>query len=149
MVTALQAFRVIKYSSSQTRQVFPPTISQQDPSETVDRLKTAIKQLREEYEQVKAERDTLKEEKRQNLQDRRQKRIEEWRFVIRNFDFETDSFASTDTYSQMKLYLRPEVIEMFEMPRTLHVGNDARVDPPYRSKSLDEVARIEWEWGLI
>jgi hypothetical protein len=84
----------------------------------------------------------------QNRQER-QRRIDAWRSVIRDFDFEADRFASTDTYSQMKPYLRPEVIKMFEEPRTLHVGNEARGDTAYKYTLLDEVARIEKEWGLI
>src|SRR5215210_5040717 len=45
-------------------------------------------------------------------------RIKEWRSVILDFDFDRESFASTDTYSQMKQCgLKPEVIEMFEAQR--------------------------------
>ena len=72
-------------------------------------------------------------------------RIEEWRSVIHNFDFDRERFASTDTYSQMKQYLRSEVIDMFEAQRTLHVGNEARGDTTYKYTLLDEVDRIEGE----
>ena len=82
-------------------------------------------------------------------QEYRRRRIEEWRSVINGFDFETERFAGTDTYSQMREHLRPEVIEMFETPRTLHVGNEARGDTTYRYTLRDEVARIEKEWGLV
>jgi hypothetical protein len=81
-------------------------------------------------------------------QERCRERIEEWRSVTH--DFGTDRFADTDTYSQMKLEgLRPEVVKMFEAPRTVHIGNEARGDTAYRSTPLDEVARIERKWGLI
>ncbi len=38
---------------------------------------------------------------------------------------------------------------MFEKPRTAHLGNPARGEHAYRYTLLDEVARIEREWGLI
>ena len=101
-----------------------------------------IAQLQEQVEQLTAERDALRDEKRQA-------RITEWRFIIQDFDFATDTFASTGTYSQMKPHLRSEVIEMFETPRGIHVGNEARGDLAYGYTLLDEVARIEKEWGLI
>ncbi len=89
-------------------------------------------------------------EEYQNLRDQRRKRIEEWRSAIRNHQFgDYPRFASTVAYSQMRPYLRPEVIEMLEAPRTFHVGNEARGDSAYRTALLDEVARIEKEWGLI
>jgi hypothetical protein len=79
----------------------------------------------------------------------RKRRIDHWRSVIRDFDFETDRFAGTDTYSQMKPYLKPEVVKMFETPRSVYIGNEARGDTAYSYTLLDEVARIEREWGLI
>ena len=90
--------------------------------------------------------DSANKEHAQNRQERRQ-RIDEWRSVIHDFD--TDRFAGTDTYSQMKPHLRPEVIKMLEAPRTFPVGNEARGDTAYRYTLLDEVARIEQEWGVI
>jgi hypothetical protein len=75
----------------------------------------------------------------------RRRSIDHWRSVIRDFNFETERFAVTDTYSQMKQYLRPEVIEMLEAQRTVHIGNEARGDTAYRYTLLDEVARIEKE----
>jgi hypothetical protein len=81
-----------------------------------------------------------------SVQERWRERIGDWRSVIRDFDFYRESFASTDTYAQMKQYgLKPEVIDMFEAQRTLHVGNDARGDTAYKYTLLDEVARIENE----
>lgn len=82
-------------------------------------------------------------------QERWRGRIEEWRRVVLNFDFENERFASTDTYSQMKPHLQPEVVKMFEKPRTVHIGNPARGDTTYRYTLLDEIARIEKEWGLV
>jgi hypothetical protein len=73
----------------------------------------------------------------------------EWRSVIHDFDLDSQSdrrsFLRTDTYSQMKQYLKPEVIDMFEAQRTLHVGNEARGVTAYHYTLLDEVDRIERE----
>jgi hypothetical protein len=89
-------------------------------------------------------------EQPQSLEDHRRKRIEEWRQTIRRFDFrEIGSFGRTHTYAEMKPHLRPEVVEMFEAPRTVHISNPARGDTTYRYTLLDEVARLEKEWGLI
>jgi phage terminase Nu1 subunit (DNA packaging protein) len=110
-----------------------------------DQLSEVLLDTKRERAKFRAERDELKAGERR-------KRIEEWRSVIRDFDFRTYSFAEAeaDTFSQMKLVgLRPEVIKMFEAPRTLPVGNEARGDTAYRYTLLDEVARIEREWGLI
>lgn len=112
-----------------------PTVEREDSLEVIKR--------------VTAERDALREEKRQDLQNQRRKRIEEWQSFIGNFDFVNGKFASTRTYAQMRPHLRPEVIEMFETPRGLYVGNEARGDTAYRYTLLDQVARIEKEWGLI
>jgi cell division protein FtsB len=106
--------------------------------------------LRTIIQQLTAERDALKEEKRQDLQDQRRKRIEDWRSAINNHEFGGyPRFASTVAYSQMKPHLRLEVVEMLEAPRTFHVGNEARGDSAYGYTLLDEVARIEKEWGLV
>jgi hypothetical protein len=98
---------------------------------------------------LKAENEQLKrqnEELTQRLDERKRERIDKWRSVIRDFDFETERFAETDTYSQMKQCgLKPEVIDMIEAQRIVHVGNEARGDTAYKSTLLDEVARIENE----
>jgi hypothetical protein len=108
-----------------------------------------VERLQEQLDNVAAERDELREEKHRDLQNQRRKRIEDWRLVIRTFDFSTGGFAGTDTYSQMKPYLQSDVVELLETPRTIHVGNEARGDLAYEYTLLDEVARIEKEWGLI
>jgi hypothetical protein len=82
-------------------------------------------------------------------EERLRERIEKWKSVIPEYDLDdTDDrrrFLRTDTYSQMKQYLPPEVIEMFEAQRTLHVGNEARGETAYHYTLLEEVARIENE----
>jgi len=125
-----------------------------DENEQLDQLN---KNLEAERKQVS---DLLQDEKRENRKlkgerdelkaGQRQKRIEDWRSAISDHEFGGyPRFASTVAYSQMKPYLRPEVVEMLEAPRTFHVGNEARGETAYRYTLLDEVARIEKEWGLI
>lgn len=83
------------------------------------------------------------------LQDQRRKRISEWRFAILDFNFDgSGGFSGTDTYAQMKPHLQSEVVETFEKQRMFVVGNGARGDW-YKYALLDEVARIEREWGLL
>lgn len=108
-----------------------------------DQLSDLLQETKRENAKLKAERDELKAGERR-------KRIEEWRSAITNHEFGGyPRFASTVAYSQMKPHLRLKVVEMLEAPRTLHVGNEARGDTAYRYTLLDEVARIEKEWGLV
>ena len=103
--------------------------------------------LRSEVQQLRA----MSPEEARIRRDQRRKRIEDWRAAVRGF-YSGDTygyFAATDTYSEMRPHLRPEVIEMLETPRMSTVGNEARGDVAYRSALLDEIARIEGEWGLI
>jgi F0F1-type ATP synthase membrane subunit b/b' len=107
------------------------------------RLAEENQSLKEQLRQAEQQRDEL-------MSGERRKRIEDWRSAISNHEFGGyPRFASTAAYSQMKPYLRPKVVEMLEAPRTFHVGNEARGDSAYQYTLLDEVARIEREWGLI
>ena len=121
-----------------------PTIEQRSPETSQE-----MAQLREQVKRLIAERDALREEKRQGLQDQRRKRIEEWRSAIRNFDFETERFGATDTYSQMRPHLQPKVIRMFETAGITYADTGMRGDSIHGRTLLDEVARIEKEWGLV
>jgi len=105
--------------------------------------------IRKENEQLKAERDALREQKRQNLQEIRRKRIEDWRFVIRNFNFDAEMFTSTDTYSEIRPHLQSDVKRRLEHPEMIIAGNPTRGENVRRRILLDEVARMEKEWGLI
>lgn len=115
------------------------TVMQEDSSTVIERLKADIERLKTENAWLS-----------DSLEGRRRKRIEHWRSVIRSFDFSyIGTFGHTETYAEMKPYLRPEVIQMLEEPRTTHVGNPARGQHAHKYTLLDEVARIEREWDLI
>jgi hypothetical protein len=105
--------------------------------------------IRMENEQLKAERDALSEEERRILQDHRRLRIEEWRSLIRNFDFDAERFSSTDAYSQMRPHLQRDVKRKLEHPGMFIAGNATRGEHAHRYMLLDEIARIEKEWGLV
>lgn len=113
------------------------------------RIQREREQFRAENAQLKEERDALREAQNRDLQNQRRKRIEEWRSVIRNFDFETEKFGATNTYSQMRQHLQGQIAHMFEGNSTVHLVNEARGPEFVRYELLDEVARIEKEWGLI
>jgi hypothetical protein len=98
---------------------------------------------------------TMSPEEYRTRQEQRRKRIERWRTTIRGFDFTSD-FALTETYSEMTQYLRPDVRDRFEssfgvlqkMATTAFVPRE-RGPSGDRRTLLDEVARIEKEWGLV
>lgn len=141
--------------STQLKQIHKELTFIKEANERVrGKLREAEQELEEhrrENKELTANKTVLENEKRQNLQDHRRKHIDEWRSVIQDFDFDTERFAGTNTYSQMKPHLQTGVIEMFETPRMLYVGNDARGDSAYKYTLLDEVTRIEREreWDLI
>jgi hypothetical protein len=124
-----------------------------DENEQLEQLNKNLEaernQLSELLQDVKRENRKLKEQRDELKAGHRRARIERWRSVIRDFDFHTENFASTDTYFDMEPELQPEVADMFVHPRRFHVGNEAHGDSAYRTALLREVSRIEREWGLI
>lgn len=86
-------------------------------------------------------------------QAKRRKRIQQWRAAIQNFDFSAHKFVYTDTYADIRPHLQPNVKGMFESKLGaiykfhLLAERPSRADD--RSILLDEVARIEKEWGLV
>ncbi len=69
--------------------------------------------------------------------------------MIRNFDFDVERFTSADTYSQMRPHLQPDVKRKLEHPEMIIFGNATRGENAHRYMLLDEVAKIEKEWGLV
>ena len=82
----------------------------------------------------------------------RRKLIDSWRLAISNekYDFidYRSKFLSSAIYSSLRPHISPEVVRMIEAPRTMYVGG-ARGDNVRQYTLLDEVARLEWEWGLL
>jgi hypothetical protein len=116
----------------------------------IEALETTSERLREELRQTKEELEVSKAGERR-------KRIEKWRAEIRTHSFARHPlggsfFAHTETYSEMRPHLPPNVRERYESstpvgtilssPRKAGREGDKRV-------LLDEVARIEKEWGVI
>lgn len=82
-------------------------------------------------------------------QEHRRQRIEEWRSAIRDFDFSAGRFTSTETYSQMRPHLDPDIKRKFEHPGMIILGNATRGEHAHSYMLSDEIARIEKEWGLV
>jgi hypothetical protein len=118
-------------------------------AEGEQKLERVRAEYAQELGQLTAERDALREEKHRDLQNERRKRVDGWRTAIRNFDFGADNFANTDTYSEMKPYLRGDVQLMFEWGLQFTFMPRLQGQERHRRTILDELARIEKEWGLV
>jgi hypothetical protein len=85
------------------------------------------------------------------LQQRRQ-RIAAWRKAVEaeRYDFVDcrSTFLSSVVYSSLRPHLLPEAIEVIEAPRRVYVGG-ARGNNVRQYTLLDEITRIEREWGLV
>lgn len=99
-------------------------------------------------------------EKRRNLFEYRRELIKTWRDELENFDYEEGNIRTTATYSAIRPHLKQEIGERLESPREVHVEVESRdgvSDITISGKSpssvknmlLDEVARIERDWGLV
>lgn len=105
----------------------------------------AIAQLeRPMHQETEAERIAKRTERR--------KLIDSWRSAIskekHDFIDYRSKFLSSATYSSLRHHLSPEIVRMIEAPRTFYVGG-ARGDNIRQYTLLDEVARLEREWGLL
>lgn len=85
------------------------------------------------------------------LSSRRQK-IAAWRTAVASekYDFVDyrSTFLGSAAYSSLRPHLRPEVVAKIESPRTFYVGG-ARGDNVRQYMLLDEIMRIERDWGLV
>jgi hypothetical protein len=92
-------------------------------------------------------------------EERRRELIKDWRDFFDNFNYPEENILETGTYSHIRPYLDQEIVERLEKPRELHVEIDTRGgrDVAIRGQTpssvktllLDEVTRLEREWGLI
>jgi hypothetical protein len=89
-------------------------------------------------------------EKRSKKRDYRESLIKKWREEIEKFQFDNGEtyFGDTEAYSSLSPHMRKDVIEAFEKQRTFYVGG-GRGESVRKQMLLDEVARLEKEWGLI
>lgn len=88
------------------------------------------------------------------LRESRRDRISRWRNAVENLGpgFRNESklqkFLSSSIYSEMRSHLSSETVAMIERPRTAYVGG-GRGDDVRKYTLLDDIARIEKEWGLV
>jgi hypothetical protein len=91
---------------------------------------------------------------RQNTERRdqtRRERITAWRAAVDHDDFEYRQFADSDTYATLRVHLPNDLKQEIDQWRNPNVV----VLPPEvgrsltQSRLLEEIARIEQDWGLI
>jgi hypothetical protein len=85
-------------------------------------------------------------EKRRFKLNRRLEYIRAWRHFIGSNEFDQATFRETKTFKTMCPYLPENLVEAIE-DQSIHVsitGGD-----PIKGRLLDEVTRIEREWGLV
>jgi hypothetical protein len=95
------------------------------------------------------------EELTQRLDERKRQRIDGWREFFDNFDYANDNVLVTAVYSDIRPFLKDEIVERFENPREVHVELDTRggrdvvvrgqTPSSVKTLLLDEVTRIERE----
>jgi hypothetical protein len=88
-------------------------------------------------------------EKRRKLFNYRQEHIKKWRSALESFDFDRHSLGDSGAYLSLQPHLRAEVRDAIEKPRTAGVPSEALGGNVKKRMLLDEVARLEKEWGLV
>jgi hypothetical protein len=137
----------------------------QKPNTENEELKAARERLERAAYQAKQENDSLRKrvqelemmspEEYRARQEERRRRIESWQAEIHNIRSTMD-FTLTDTYIQMKPFMRPNVQQSLEYPLGMLIHRVNTMTSPrqgglagVKRMLLDEVARIEKEWGLV
>ncbi|MDT8421974.1 MAG: hypothetical protein RQ754_16220 [Desulfuromonadales bacterium] len=91
-------------------------------------------------------------EVRQERRASRRARIDDWRKAVSEFDFQNPAFVKTFTtspeYSALRQYMQATAIEKVEKDRVIYVGG-GRGDDVRKHVLLDEISRLEKEWGLL
>jgi len=75
--------------------------------------------------------------------------VQQWREHIQFSDFDRNRYGDTASYATLRPHLRAEIRKKLEQPRTTYVPNEGRGENVKRQMLLDEIARIEKEWGLV
>lgn len=76
----------------------------------------------------------------------RRVKIKEWRSEVQRWEW--SELAGSAAYSEMRQHIRPEVVRDVENDRLMIVPGGRGGDPRTHIL-LDEIARIERQWGLI
>jgi len=88
-------------------------------------------------------------EKRRAKIEYRRNSIAEWRSQIEAFNWNEDSFGDSATYASMRPHMNPEVVSRIEGPRTYIVPNEGRGCNAMKQCLVDELSRLEVDWGLL
>ena len=86
------------------------------------------------------------------LRTARREKIADWRKAVSEVDFQNSEFVKAFTtsseYSALRLYMQTSSIEKVEKDRVIYVGG-GRGDDVRKHVLLDEISRLEKEWGLL
>jgi len=78
-------------------------------------------------------------------------RLAEWYAAVRREDFKRQQFATSEAYATLKHHL-PEALQQeldqSRDPYIVFVPSGTGIDP-IQTRLLEEIARVEREWGLI
>jgi hypothetical protein len=90
-------------------------------------------------------------EKRRRQYDYRKELIAKWKKNLEAAEFHSPegrkAFGSSSEYSSLRAHMTKDVIGRFEAPRTIYAGG-GRGDDVRKQMLLDEVSRLEKQWGL-
>ena len=82
----------------------------------------------------------------------RRHRIDEWRRTVSGIDFNDISvaqqFMTSPEYSSLRLHMQDSFIAKLERARTLYIGAGRGRDVR-KHMLLDEISRLEKQWGLL
>lgn len=94
-------------------------------------------------------RETLSAESQSSKTEYRADRIRYWRQAIEAFDFANERFGDAVWYSEVRPHLKPSIVKKIEAPRTFIVPSEGRGEFAIKHILLDEISRLEINWGLI
>ena len=92
-----------------------------------------------------------KEQVERNATTYQRERLAEWYAAVRREDFKRQQFATSEAYATLKHHL-PEALQQeldqSRNPWIILVPSGTGIDP-IQTRLLEEIARVEREWGLI
>jgi hypothetical protein len=78
----------------------------------------------------------------------RRRLIASWRAKLAQSEQIPAQFGDTHEYASLRACMRTEVVEEFEAPRTVYRPGGRGMDVR-KQMLVDEIARIEKDWGLV